>query len=222
MFDSASTPKPAIAVTPEAANALAEQLRGMGKSVEIVVYPGADHAFFNDTRPEVYDAGAARELAGRTRFPTPEPVALEESDGRWLIASPARLGSIDSCAIHNIRPSRCTANARVLMFGIILTSAPPEPSLPPIPVAVKRAGGEQLVDFKSGRTVYAQSGCAACHRLGDVGNAGPGPNLTHIGSTLSTPQLEYAIIDPRAPMPSFSHLPAAKFKAVVEFLSLLR
>src|ERR1700722_14226018 len=43
-----------------------------------------------------------------------EPVALEESDGRWLIASPARLGSIDSCAIHNIRPSRCTANARVL------------------------------------------------------------------------------------------------------------
>jgi Cytochrome C oxidase, cbb3-type, subunit III len=151
-----------------------------------------------------------------------EPVALEESDGRWLISSPARLGSIDSCAIHNIRPSRCTTNARVLEFGIITTSTPLEPSLPPIPGGVKRAGGEQLVDFKAGRTVYAQSGCAACHRLGDFGNAGPGPNLTHIGSTLSTPQLEHAIIDPRAPMPSFSHLPAAKFKAVVEFLSLLR
>jgi menaquinol-cytochrome c reductase cytochrome b/c subunit len=91
-----------------------------------------------------------------------------------------------------------------------------------VPVAVGRAGGKELSDFEAGRTVYAQSGCAACHRLGDVGNAGPGPNLTHIGSTLSTPQLERAIIDPRAPMPSFSHLPAAKFKAVVEFLSLLR
>jgi Cytochrome C oxidase, cbb3-type, subunit III len=150
-----------------------------------------------------------------------EPVALEESEGRWLISSPARLGSIDSCAIHNIRPSRCTTNARVLVFGIITTSTTSGPSLPPIPAAVKRAGGEQLVDFKAGRTVYAQSGCAACHRLGDFGNAGPGPNLTHIGSTLSTPQLERALVDPHAPMPSFSHLPAAKFKAVVEFLSLL-
>jgi len=48
--------------TPEAANALAEQLRGMGKSVEIVVYPNTDHAFFNDTRPEVYNEEAARAL----------------------------------------------------------------------------------------------------------------------------------------------------------------
>jgi mono/diheme cytochrome c family protein len=67
-----------------------------------------------------------------------------------------------------------------------------------------------------------QSGCAACHRLRDFGNTGPGSNLTHVGSTLSTPQLERTLVDPRASMPSFSDLPAAKFKAVVEFLSLLR
>ena len=47
---------------PEAANALADQLRGLGKSVEIIIYPDTDHAFFNDTRPEVYDADAARAL----------------------------------------------------------------------------------------------------------------------------------------------------------------
>ncbi len=52
--------------TPEAANALAEQLRSMGKSVEIVIYPDADHAFFNDTRPEVYDREAAGALWDRT------------------------------------------------------------------------------------------------------------------------------------------------------------
>ena len=52
--------------TPEAAQALAEQLRGLGKSVEIHVYLGADHAFFNDTRPEVYDADAANLLWDRT------------------------------------------------------------------------------------------------------------------------------------------------------------
>jgi carboxymethylenebutenolidase len=52
--------------TPEAAEALASQLREMGKSVEIHIYPGADHAFFNDTRPEVYDADAAGLLWDRT------------------------------------------------------------------------------------------------------------------------------------------------------------
>jgi carboxymethylenebutenolidase len=42
--------------TPEAAQELADKLRDLGKEVEIVIHPGVDHAFFNDTRPEVYDA----------------------------------------------------------------------------------------------------------------------------------------------------------------------
>ncbi len=52
--------------TPEAANALAEQLRGLGKAVEIVIYPDTEHAFFNDTRTEVYNAAAAGALWDRT------------------------------------------------------------------------------------------------------------------------------------------------------------
>jgi carboxymethylenebutenolidase len=44
---------------PSAARALGDDLRSRGKDVEIVVHPGVDHAFFNDTRPEVYDAEAA-------------------------------------------------------------------------------------------------------------------------------------------------------------------
>jgi carboxymethylenebutenolidase len=52
--------------TPAAAEELAAQLRGLGKEVEIHIYPGADHAFFNDTRPEVYDAGAAGLLWDRS------------------------------------------------------------------------------------------------------------------------------------------------------------
>jgi len=35
------------------------ELRDLGKDAELLVYPGVDHAFFNDTRPEVYDAAAA-------------------------------------------------------------------------------------------------------------------------------------------------------------------
>jgi carboxymethylenebutenolidase len=45
---------------------LAVKLNDMGKDVKLVTYPGADHAFFNDTRPEVYNAEAAADAWRRT------------------------------------------------------------------------------------------------------------------------------------------------------------
>jgi len=51
---------------PEAAAELEGQLRSLGKQTEFHVYPGTDHAFFNDHRPEVYDAQAAAEAWERT------------------------------------------------------------------------------------------------------------------------------------------------------------
>jgi carboxymethylenebutenolidase len=45
---------------------LQKKLRAMGKNVDAVVYPSADHAFFNDTRPEVYNAEAAADAWRRT------------------------------------------------------------------------------------------------------------------------------------------------------------
>jgi carboxymethylenebutenolidase len=45
---------------PEAARALEGTLKEAGNGdVEIHIYPEADHAFFNDTRPEVYDPEAS-------------------------------------------------------------------------------------------------------------------------------------------------------------------
>ncbi len=38
---------------------LAAKLQSMGKNVQFKSYPNADHAFLNDTRPEVYNAEAA-------------------------------------------------------------------------------------------------------------------------------------------------------------------
>lgn len=38
---------------------LEQKLRGLGKDVELVVYPDADHAFFNDSRPAVYNEDAS-------------------------------------------------------------------------------------------------------------------------------------------------------------------
>ena len=45
---------------------LEKKLRAMGKNVDAVVYGGADHAFFNDTRSEVYNAEAAADAWMRT------------------------------------------------------------------------------------------------------------------------------------------------------------
>ena len=46
--------------SPAAARDLEGQLKSAGKQVEFHIYPGTDHAFFNDTRPDVYNAEAAR------------------------------------------------------------------------------------------------------------------------------------------------------------------
>ncbi len=46
--------------SPEVARALVRTLREAGNSdVDIHIYPDTEHAFFNDTRPEVYDAEAS-------------------------------------------------------------------------------------------------------------------------------------------------------------------
>jgi mono/diheme cytochrome c family protein len=102
-----------------------------------------------------------------------------------------------------------------------ITGGPTEIKTPPPPEVVQ-AGGRRLAEFERGKMVVAQTGCLACHRIGQTGHTGPGPALTHIGSMLSRHGIEHALIDPTAPMPSFRRLPAAKLKAVVTFLSELR
>jgi carboxymethylenebutenolidase len=53
-------------VPAEQGRELEQQLKKMGKDVEVVVYPGASHAFFNDTRKEVYKPDAAADAWRRT------------------------------------------------------------------------------------------------------------------------------------------------------------
>jgi dienelactone hydrolase len=55
-----------FAADPAVVSALDEQLTALGKRHEFHTYPNADHAFFNDTRPEVYDAAAAEDAWART------------------------------------------------------------------------------------------------------------------------------------------------------------
>jgi menaquinol-cytochrome c reductase cytochrome b/c subunit len=90
------------------------------------------------------------------------------------------------------------------------------------------AGAPDQIDLpvpasaQAGQTVANQSGCGACHKFGEAGNDGPGPDLTHIGSELPAQAIARTLRNPTAPMPSYQGLPPEKFQALVDYLSSLR
>jgi menaquinol-cytochrome c reductase cytochrome b/c subunit len=90
------------------------------------------------------------------------------------------------------------------------------------PAAVVKQGGTQLAEYEAGKKVVAQSGCLACHKIGENGNAGPGPNLSNIASRLPRQAIARTLVNPTAPMPSFKNLPPKKFSAIVNFLAQLK
>jgi menaquinol-cytochrome c reductase cytochrome b/c subunit len=89
------------------------------------------------------------------------------------------------------------------------------------PAAVVAQGGQTLRTFEAGRQVVAQSGCLACHKIGENGGT-LGPNLTKIGGRLARQAIARTLINPTAPMPSYKELPPAKRDALVEFLAQLK
>ena len=101
------------------------------------------------------------------------------------------------------------------------TGSPNQVSLPP-PSGLSAA---QKATFRAGEIVVGESGCLACHVIGDNGNNGPGPPLTHIGSTLRPGGIAATLRNPTAPMPSFKGLATQspqKFQNLVNFLSMLQ
>jgi menaquinol-cytochrome c reductase cytochrome b/c subunit len=75
--------------------------------------------------------------------------------------------------------------------------------------------------YEPGKLVAAQSGCLACHKIGENGNGGPGPNLTEIANRLPAAAILRTLENPTAPMPSYRGLPEEKKTALVAFLSQL-
>lgn len=104
-------------------------------------------------------------------------------------------------------------------------SGPPTQIDMPTPKAVIAQGPQFTALYEKGRQVVAQSGCEACHKFGDNGNDGPGPQLTHIAKNLPKQAIARTLINPTAPMPSFQALQQKepeKFNAMVTFLSQLK
>ena len=125
------------------------------------------------------------------------------------------------------RPVATTAGILTIVAMAFLTyeganAGPPTQIDMPTPLAVKQQGPSAVAEFNAGRAVAAQSGCLACHKIGDNGNDGPGPPLTEIGSRLARAGIAQTLINPTTPMPSFKNLEPEKFSALVTFLSQLQ
>jgi carboxymethylenebutenolidase len=53
-------------VNPEVVRQLVADIEAAGGQIDHTIYPGADHAFFNDARPEVYHPEAAKSAWEKT------------------------------------------------------------------------------------------------------------------------------------------------------------
>jgi quinol-cytochrome oxidoreductase complex cytochrome b subunit len=91
-----------------------------------------------------------------------------------------------------------------------------------------QAGSPNSIDlkvpqqFEAGKLVAAQSGCLACHKFGENGNDGPGPNLSKIGARLPKEAIARTLRNPTSPMPPYGNLPPEKFTALVNFLAQMK
>ena len=75
--------------------------------------------------------------------------------------------------------------------------------------------------YEAGKEVVAGSGCLACHKLGENGNNGPGPELTHIGARIPRAAILRSVEIGPGIMPSFRELPPKKLNELADFLSSL-
>ena len=76
--------------------------------------------------------------------------------------------------------------------------------------------------FEKGKQVVAQSGCLACHAIGENGvEGGLGPDLTEIGATLPRAAIKRSVEIGPGIMPSFRGLGEKKLNEVADYLASL-
>lgn len=128
------------------------------------------------------------------------------------------------------RPIATTTGVFVIVAMGYLTylgaaAGPPSKVEIDTPRNVVAQGPKAVEEFEKGGQVVAQSGCLACHKIGENGNDGPGPELTDIGARLPSQAIERTLVNPTAPMPSFQSLSDGspqEFERMISFLAELK
>lgn len=75
--------------------------------------------------------------------------------------------------------------------------------------------------YEQGKLIAAQSGCLACHQIGENGNHGPGPELTHIAARVPRDAIIRSLQVGPGIMPSYADMPPEKLNQLADFLASL-
>ena len=123
-------------------------------------------------------------------------------------------------------PERHPMRRPIAMIGAVATVA----AMAYLSVIGALAGPPSEIDipvapqYEEGAAVTASSGCLGCHRIGENGNT-LGPALTEIGDRLGRDAIARTLVNPTAPMPSYSKLRQQnpeQFDQLVEFIASLK
>ena len=82
--------------------------------------------------------------------------------------------------------------------------------------------GQRPRAVRSRPAVVAQSGCEACHKIGEQRQRRAGPGADARSARASPQGIARTLVNPTQPMPSFKDLPPKQFEAIVDFLSQLK
>ena len=76
-------------------------------------------------------------------------------------------------------------------------------------------------EFEAGKLAVAQSGCLACHKIGENGNDGPGPELTDIAARLPRAAIYRSLQIGPGIMPSYADASPRELEEAADFLATL-
>ena len=127
---------------------------------------------------------------------------------------------------YDVGPERHPLKRPIAMIGAAATIA----AMTYLSVLGAVAGPPSEIDvevasqYERGKQVTASSGCLGCHKIGENGNT-LGPDLTYIGDRLGRDAIARTLMNPTAPMPSYSDLREnnpEQFEQLVGFVASLK
>jgi len=127
---------------------------------------------------------------------------------------------------YDVGPERHPLKRPIAMVGAAATIA----AMTYLTILGAVAGAPSQIDvevaprYEEGKQVTASQGCLGCHKIGENGNT-LGPDLTNVGDRLGRDAIARTLMNPTAPMPSYSDLREdnpEQFEQIVGFVASLK
>jgi mono/diheme cytochrome c family protein len=77
-------------------------------------------------------------------------------------------------------------------------------------------------EYQAGKELVAQTGCLACHKIGDNGNGTLGPDLTQVGARIPRAAILRSLEAGPGIMPSFQDFSQKQQNQIADFLASLK